>query len=681
MRIFLSLLFLFIGLQDLQSYQDSITHNASRLNLGIGYNLNMYQADFRKLGSISNCCPQFEKGAGNGINFAIVYDNLISKKMFLGIGLDYVGLNGKLEHTQDVDFGVNGSKIPGKINYSVDARISSVGLFVQAKYGLFEDFYFEIGPRFGMLMTADFTQYEKIIEPTNGIVYSDSLGTTRNNYNGAIPNINKLQYGLLGGLSYDIFLDKDRKFILTPNVRFNYSLRDISEGITWKAHFASGSISFKYHFYEPERIIIEKTKIDTVLIVVKEKTTEIKRDTIVQKELPKISVDITHSGLDKEGNEIPNLKIFKFEEFLSSNVQPLLSFIFFDDNSSDFIKRLNVLDENKAKSFDIKSMKNIDAIETYKQILNIVAVRLISIPKANITLIGCNSNDGLEKGNLNLSKKRAEKVRDYLTNIWKISPDRIKIESRNLPEKASNASSKDGMEENRRVEITSDNDEILEPLISTDTLRSSNPPTARFRVNINAELKKWKLIIANKGTIIKTFEGNDSYNNIIDWHLSSDLIKSTELWSDLTYTIEIEDKYNQKANSGIKKLPVETETIQNKKDEKKQDKIIDKYSLILFDFNSSQLTKGNKKISDLIKSRIKPESDISIYGYTDRSGNTKRNEQLASERANVTAVAIERKDSKIFPVGSSTLVYDNDLPEGRFYSRTVSIVVETPVKN
>jgi hypothetical protein len=31
-------------------------------------------------------------------------------------------------------------------------------------------------------------------------------------------------------------------------------------------------------------------------------------------------------------------------------------------------------------------------------------------------------------------------------------------------------------------------------------------------------------------------------------------------------------------------------------------------------------------------------------------------------------------------VGETMPLYDNELPEGRFYSRTVNVIVETPVK-
>ncbi len=658
--------------------------NAGRINFGIGYNINFHQADFRKIGEIPNCCPKFENGSGSGLNFQFSYDMPISGSSFLSFGLDYVDISGNLSHDESVDFGLNGARVPGIINYSLDGTIPSAGFFIQAKLNLFSGLYFDFGPRIGYLLSGDFTQIEKIIEPSTGISYSDGTNS-RNNYDGEIPNLNSLQLGVLAGISYDFFLDNSRKFILTPNIRMNYSFSNISNDVTWKAHFASASIGFKYHFFEPKIIKIpeikmpEPPKIDTPSIAIKPPI--VRKDTVVPKILPKIKVDITHSGLDREGNEIPNLKLFKFEEFLSSNVQPLLSYIFFDNNSAEFVKRLKIINENEANNWSLKNLKNFDALETYTEILNIIATRMKALPNANITLVGCNSDFEAEKSNLDLSKNRAEKIKEYLTQIWKINPNRIKTIARNLPEKPSNISISDGIEENRRVEIVSDNDEILEPIISYDTLRDANPPTARFKINIQADLKKWKLTIANKGKAIKTFQGKSDYQKIIDWQISKDLIKSPDIWTDLTYFIEVEDTNGQNFISQITPLPVEVETIQTKQAENKSDKTKDKYSLILFDFNSSELTKANKKIADLIKSRINPESEISIFGYADRTGLDRRNEQLAKERGDVTAVAIERKDSKIYPVGSKTLIYDNDLPEGRFYSRTVSIIVETPINN
>jgi len=41
--------------------------------------------------------------------------------------------------------------------------------------------------------------------------------------------------------------------------------------------------------------------------------------------------------------------------------------------------------------------------------------------------------------------------------------------------------------------------------------------------------------------------------------------------------------------------------------------------------------------------------------------------------------AINRKGASATGTGKQTLQFDNDLPEGRFYCRTVNVIVSTPI--
>ena len=107
---------------------------------------------------------------------------------------------------------------------------------------------------------------------------------------------------------------------------------------------------------------------------------------------------------------------------------------------------------------------------------------------------------------------------------------------------------------------------------------------------------------------------------------------------------------------------------------------VDSFSLILFDFNKSDVEDENKKIIAAIQKRVKKESEISVMGTTDRIGTEEYNTRLSQERANAVKTAINRKGSVSIGKGEQGLRFDNDLPEGRFYCRTVNVVVRTLVK-
>jgi outer membrane protein OmpA-like peptidoglycan-associated protein len=101
--------------------------------------------------------------------------------------------------------------------------------------------------------------------------------------------------------------------------------------------------------------------------------------------------------------------------------------------------------------------------------------------------------------------------------------------------------------------------------------------------------------------------------------------------------------------------------------------------MILFDFSKADIVGNNKKIMDIVKSRLKPESEILITGYADRTGEAEFNQSLSDKRANAASKILGHKKSTAKGIGNNILIYDNDIPEGRFYCRTVNIRIETPI--
>ena len=54
------------------------------------------------------------------------------------------------------------------------------------------------------------------------------------------------------------------------------------------------------------------------------------------------------------------------------------------------------------------------------------------------------------------------------------------------------------------------------------------------------------------------------------------------------------------------------------------------------------------------------------------------NQKLSAQRARSTERFIGVSNADVRGLGRSVLLYNNALPEGRFYSRTVTVVVTTP---
>lgn len=59
-------------------------------------------------------------------------------------------------------------------------------------------------------------------------------------------------------------------------------------------------------------------------------------------------------------------------------------------------------------------------MDLYYEVLNVVGYRMKTAPRSTITVTGCNSNEGNELNNTDLSRSRAESVKNYIVDTWGI---------------------------------------------------------------------------------------------------------------------------------------------------------------------------------------------------------------------------------------------------------------------
>ncbi|HYM21130.1 MAG TPA: OmpA family protein, partial [Candidatus Kapabacteria bacterium] len=383
-------------------------------------------------------------------------------------------------------------------------------------------------------------------------------------------------------------------------------------------------------------------------------------------------------GIDKDGNEVPLQ--FVIEEFLSTQLRPLLNYVFFTENSKDMRPEYTSLTPEEANSFYVDKLFNYETLQLYHQMMNIVGRRLQEHPDAKITLVGCNADTRDEKGNTELSRQRAETVRDYFKSVWHLDDSRISIQVRNLPEKASGETTEDGIAENRRVEILCDDWHVLEPVLTVDTLRVPRPPIVRFKpvVKADAGVANWKVTGADQSRILKTYDGTTTVPEHIDWHIEKEKQQTLANLKVFKYQLSASDQAGQHVSTPLDTIPVTQLTLAKKRELHIADTVFSTYNLILFDFGKATLSAANQRIADFVKEKILPNDIITIKGYADRIGTLEYNRNLAGQRAKATSLAVGTTTATVVGVGNTELLYDNDPPEGRFYCRTVTIFVASP---
>jgi outer membrane protein OmpA-like peptidoglycan-associated protein len=383
---------------------------------------------------------------------------------------------------------------------------------------------------------------------------------------------------------------------------------------------------------------------------------------------------------DNNGNT-HQLDRITVEEVEYSELFPLVPYVFCDENQSAPSSNEQIMTgESAAGKFSFEVLKP-DAMNINKQLLDVVGYRLQNTPNAELTITGTTDGKG-EAGNNLLALQRGAFARDYLVKNYNLNPNKINVRASDLPEKPSSSTTPEGIAENRRIELSSSHPEILRPIIikrNNQTIAEpNNIEFIPFAISTDSILR-WELFVSQAGEVIREISGTDKPTAVQMVIIPNDLIKS-QLPMEYSFTAE-NDAELVKTVSGT--IPVDFFSYNRKQEEELPDKTIAKFSLLLFDFDSDNISDADLKIieEDIIPA-IKFNSTVKIYGYTDIIGDEDYNKRLANRRANAVKKFLQTKVKSakyhVFGVGEQVKIFDNESPVGRQLSRTVQIHVETP---
>jgi outer membrane protein OmpA-like peptidoglycan-associated protein len=660
MRARYKLIIILAGLLALINFNISkaqANEDRSRYGIFAHFGLNNHSTDFKGSQLPIPCCsPLFTSGDGIGFALGLLFEYPFMENFFGGVRLGYYNLNGELmgNEQRTIYYYPNDTDVLGTFEHTLDTKLSVIGLEPNLSYRIWDNLFISGGANLGIVnLTKSYHNKEVLVNPSSGVNYPNA-SKTWNDTTAEIANITSLHFSIFGGLSYEILLDKEGEWILAPEVYYYYNLSDIIDynNIKWKIHSIRFGAALKY---SPAAEIVEVSE---------------------------LYGDVNATAINSDGIESPVVTI-QVEEFLSTNMKPLLTYIFFDENSDKLHPRYQKLTKEQTATFSEDKLYPLDEMETYYHLLNIIGKRMQQYPDAKIAIDGCNADTGPEKNNLDLSQRRADVVFNYLRDVWGIEPDRMKVGKRNLPQEPSNIREADGVQENRRVEITSNKWEIIAPVIAKDTFRMVTPPKVRFKntYKSDAGLAQWSLSATQSKGELKSYTGFSDMSPQIDWKIDLNQKEVPRNDEPIRYQLKMVDKSGKTFESAEKSLPVEQITIQKKKRERIQDKYVDRFSLILFQFDESKLSFYNERVAQLMKNVIKPNSEVRITGHTDRMGKDDYNMRLSQERANAVRNSIIDPNVKAFGMGETEQKYDNNLPEGRFYCRRVDVIVLTPVED
>ena len=377
------------------------------------------------------------------------------------------------------------------------------------------------------------------------------------------------------------------------------------------------------------------------------------------------------------------------EEVTTIDSSPLLNYVFFETGQSEIPARYATF-SGQAETTSFSESKLKDTMEKYTHTLNIIGKRLRDNPEANIKIVGCNANRDQEYNRKDLSRSRAEAVKAYLKYIWGIDSARMQLEVRNRPEVASTSSVAEGRAENQRVEIYSETPAILDTIKSTYVAKISNSEQLQVKPQIDSgyELQRWKVALVGDGTLIDSTSGQGNLMPAYQFNLKELGLAKIGTYENIGADIEVEDRkgriYKTHASTRVRFIKREERVAK-----KEGYKVMEKYALILFDFNRADIKDRNRAVLDRIIARINaiPTAKVSIMGHSDTIGKEAYNIDLSKRRAKaafemiVAGGGINSGDISYDGAGPHNPLFDNERPEGRALNRTVTVTLEYEQSN
>jgi len=646
------------------------------MGLYLGGNANMHNPDFNwpyqflwtdQTGTITYDLFANINNSKNSVgwNLGLILNYPITDWIHLSGRLGYHSLNAMLSNTHQIadfiyvdEFGQPildpfGNQIPVEADHEFDTRLGYFEISPMLKfYNLFPNpnIYLLAGLELGVAMVKEYDAYI-------GMVDRDFALFDFEQNNIEIPSTDLRAAVALGaGYSWKVASNT----YLSPEVSFRFPFTDVSgagEFNSWNVPQVRFGVNLTFSF---------KSAYDDIVAI---PTTS--------------DVNVGFSEVryfDKQGN--PNqLRRITLEETQYTEMFPIVPYVFFQENSAVPNPSVHKAEPGSmAGEFNVDKLSP-DAIEINRNNMDILAWRMKETPRANITLTGT-IDDQEEKGKTQLGEQRANYVKNYLVNNHNIDAGRIQTRGAAKPTKASSSRVVEGREENRRVEITSNVPELLAPItIQKDKQRIPTPDIVEFvpYAQSDDDILNWELEISQAGRAIRKFTG-DGEPRPVQWTIIPNELAAGDIPVDYTFKATTVNSKSDRANGNV---PVDYYSYVRKSAEERPDRTISKYSLVLFDFDSPEISAQDRDIlTKQIIPSIKANSTVQVYGYSDMIGDESYNEKLAAQRANNVRDFLQSrvKDAKYetFGVGEKVKIFDNNLPTGRHLSRTVQIYVITP---
>lgn len=624
-----------------------------------------------------------------------------------GIRFGFDVFNGNMTATEPTTIIVNGVPTAGVFRTTLASRFAAYSAepFLNFNPVAVPRLQLRIGAKVANMYTSTFTQTERI-EGSSTATFVGS-GPERTVYNSSLPNVNRIQMALTGGLGYSFPVG--RRFAFIPEVSYQFPVNGLTKDQTWAVHFLRVGASLQVTLPTSKKVIRDTTiQRDTILkfeVGLDREIVELLRRSANrtatdldntryeyvtiseryvnrlpksrQSNIAKVNLFVNKYTLD---STVVNVKVLRCEEVVWNNFTPILNYVFFDSASSTISGRYRQLMKNDISKFAIQ--KDLTPLETYYEILNITGSRMRVDNSLTIELNGCVSEKEVATvpDHKALGVQRAEAVARYLQEAWDIPASRIKVRGGSPPQRASRERTHEGVEENQRVEISSTQPDFSAPLMFKDTVNQADVTRLRLDIDIEpgAEIESWSILATQGDKTILGLRGRGAPDKVMEVELDPKQLRRLAKVAEsiVTFTLIVDQKGVGDVRVSVD-IPVTLVLIQNITLSRRPE--IDKYTMMLFDFDKDLISDADMQLVKRARARIDSLSNVTIIGSSDPSGSSEYNLALAERRARRVKDALGIVNAEYRGELLSASDAQSSTPEGRFHGRTVRIIVHRTV--
>jgi len=507
------------------------------------------------------------------------------------------------------------------------------------------------------LVGSNYTQSEEIVEPS-AVLFPGGV-KRRSTGSGEFPGLGT-SYGAIGSIGAEIPWMEN--VTICPEVGYRHGLNSVTSTDTWKQSMLMAGIQVRYTFNEAAPVAVPRHE---------------------EPSMPP-SPPPTASAKEPAPVMIASISTTPLElrETVVTQTFPLLPYLFFDSTSATLRERYT--SNEPTDGFNEQALPK-QTLPIYYRMLDVIGRRMVDNPGATLTVTG--TTDGRELPAVDerkkLAERRAQNVISYLTSRWGLATSRFVLRTLDKPALVSSDRYIEGWEENRRVELASSEPTVMGPVVHT-RFNEYIPvqPRHEFTTSVrNPErARSWNLDVGRARTSVATRGGDGLAPERIVFDLDQSMTDKLGPVVNPVDTLDARLAVTQQDGTMVDastRFPL-IKTVSNYE--------VSRLSLIVFDFDQSVISEQNREMMKrVIAASARPNSTATIKGTTDRLGELSHNMELSQSRARavqqyLASVAPQVRLDQVTGVGPSDLPYDNNLPEGRYYCRTVSLTITTPLR-